>query len=356
LLDEEVEDLGADVGDGFAGVCAGLAPGEEEEEGDPAALGAFHERADTAEGAGHVKGEVDGLGLEAGWVGAVGGVRSDEVFAADEGADGVDGAGFVFKEGAGDALVEVIEGELAGAVGVAEPVAVDHAVDEAGGSELAEALIEAVGEGLLAILGEGGDPVGERFSLKDAEGDHLAATGTAAGAAGDGAAVGLDVGDDFGEEGVFKGVEDGEELGEIGGAGGDLGSHCEGFAVDGEGEVDADRLRGGSGHGEHYRSEWCRWRAGDLWFPCPGGGRWGTRNGQGGGGQGWVRGGRGGGDWHHCLEGGMAVGLRRSCGGLRKAVCRCGSGGMPKARPQGKPPQLVETMRLTQAKAADERG
>ena len=42
LLDEEVEDFGADVGDGFAGACAGFAPGEEEEEGDPAALGAFH--------------------------------------------------------------------------------------------------------------------------------------------------------------------------------------------------------------------------------------------------------------------------------------------------------------------------
>ena len=266
MLDEEVEDLGADVGDGFAGVRAGFAPGEEEEEGNPSAGVAFDERADAAEGAGHVEGEVDGLGLEAGWVGAVGGVRGDEVFAADEGADGVDGAGFVFEEGARDALVEVVEGELTGAVGVGEPVTVDHAVNEAGGGELAEGFVKAVGEGLLALFGEGGNPVGEGFGLKDAEGDHLAAAGAAAGAARDGAAVGLDVGDDFREEGVFQGVEDGEELGEIGGAGGDFSSHGEGFAVDGEGEVDADSLGGGSGHGEHYRSEWGRWaRVGAGW-------------------------------------------------------------------------------------------
>ena len=206
-----------------------------------------------------MKGEVDGLGLEAGGVGAVGGVGGDEVFAADEGADGVDGAGFVFEEGAGDALVEVVEGELAGAIGVGEPVAVDNAVNEAGGSELAEGLVKAGGEGLLAVFGEGGDPVGEGFRLEDAEGDHLAAACAAAGAAGDGAALGLDVGDDFGEEGVFKGVEDGEELGEVGGAGGDFGGHGEGFAVDGEGEIDADCLGGGSGHGEHYRGERGRW-------------------------------------------------------------------------------------------------
>ncbi len=259
LLDEEVEDFGPDVGDGFAGACAGFAPGKEEEEGNPASGVAFNECADAAEGAGHVEGEEDGLGLQAGWVGAVGGVRGDEILAADEGADGVDGAGFVFEEGAGDALVEVVESELAGAVGVGEPVAVDHAVNEAGGGELAEGLVEAGGEGLLAIFGEGGDPVGERFSLKDAEGDHLAAACAAAGAAGDGAAVGLDVGDDLGEESIFKGVEDGEELSEIGGAGGDFGSHGEWFAVDGEGEIDADRLGGGSGHGEHYRGERGRW-------------------------------------------------------------------------------------------------
>ena len=145
-----VEDLGAGAGDCVSGMGAGFHPGKEEKKRYPAARVVFELGADAIEDAGKIERQVNGGSLEGGWVEAVLGRRGDEVFAADEWADGMNGAGLILEEGTGDALVKVFEGQLAGGIGFGEPVFVDHAVDEAGGGEFEERLMEALGEFLLA--------------------------------------------------------------------------------------------------------------------------------------------------------------------------------------------------------------
>lgn len=176
------------AGDGVSGVGACFHPGKEEDQRDPAAPIMFDFGADAMEGAGKLERQVHCIGLKVRRIEAVLRRRGDEIFAADERANGVNGAGLVHEKRTGDALVKVIERQLASGFGAGEPVFFDDAVDETGGGELEESLVEALGEFLLLGFGEGSNPGGEGLGLEDAEGDQLAATGAAASLAGDGTA------------------------------------------------------------------------------------------------------------------------------------------------------------------------
>jgi hypothetical protein len=104
-----IENFWTGAGDGFTGMGAGFDPRKEEDERYPAARIVFEFRTDSVEDPREAEREVDGDGLQRGRIEAVLGRRCNEILAADERADWVNGAGLVYKEGAGDSLVEVVE-------------------------------------------------------------------------------------------------------------------------------------------------------------------------------------------------------------------------------------------------------
>ena len=238
-LNKLEENLRAGTSDCFAGVGAGFHPGKEEQERDPAARILFEHRADDIEAAREMERQADGEGLQGGGIDAVFGRRGDEVFAADERAHGVNGAGFIFEEGTGDALVEVVEGKLVGGLGVSKPVFIDHAVDESGGGEFEESLMEALGELLLAGLGEGLNPGGEGLGLESVDGNQLAAAMGTAKLAGDDLAGLGQLRGDARNQGVIKRLQDGQELGEVGQAGRDDSAGGEFAIADSYSELDS---------------------------------------------------------------------------------------------------------------------
>jgi hypothetical protein len=196
-LDEVV--VGRECGDGF-GIFCGVIEGEDK--GDP---GFGDEEGDGGFGA-----ERELFDFSAAGVGAVYGVGCDEKFAADERALGMDGAGVVFKEGAGEAEGEVVAVEF-GEIFGGEGSATEELREEASGLEAMEVLLEA-GADTCGVGGvEGIDQVGECVCLGGADGDHLAAAGVASFAAGDGS--GGFVGAVFGDvdDGIGELAENGEQ-------------------------------------------------------------------------------------------------------------------------------------------------
>ena len=88
-----VEDGWAGAGDAVSGMGVGFHPGEEEDERNPAADVVFELGADLVESGEELDRETNGGDFQHAGIGAVRGGRGDQVFAADERADGVDGAG-----------------------------------------------------------------------------------------------------------------------------------------------------------------------------------------------------------------------------------------------------------------------
>jgi hypothetical protein len=129
-----------------------------------------------------------------------------EVFPAGEGTDGIDGTGSVFKEGTGNALVEVVEGSLGGILSWTEPILMSHAFHETGGGELAEGLAESPSKFLLLVCRKGANPFREGFSLNEADGNNMVAAMVAALLAGDWLASGSQFRRNIVDEGVIEGL------------------------------------------------------------------------------------------------------------------------------------------------------
>jgi len=137
----------------LTGVGVGFHPGEEEDERNPTAGVVFELGTDLVEGGKELDREMDGGDFEGTWIKTVRGWRADQVFAADERADGVDRAGLIDQEGAGYALVEIVEAHALVELGFIAPVFLTHldeAIDEAGCGEFEQGLVEAFGEFLLS--------------------------------------------------------------------------------------------------------------------------------------------------------------------------------------------------------------
>ena len=186
-----VEDGWAGAGDAVSGMGVGFHPGEEEDERNPAADVVFELGADLVESGEELDRETNGGDFQHAGIGAVRGGRGDQVFAADERADGVDGAGLIDQERAGDALVEIVNAHLLVDFCVVAPVFlahIDQAIEDAAGGKSEQRLVKAIGELLLGGFRLGVNPVSECFRLKDADGDELPAACAAAGFAGDGVA------------------------------------------------------------------------------------------------------------------------------------------------------------------------
>src|ERR1039458_7002240 len=222
-----MEHFGTGAGDSVAGVGIAFHPGKEKKKWNPAADTLFELRSDDIDDAGEVERQADGDGLQGSRIGTVLRRGAYQVFAADERADGVNGAGLILEEGAGDALVEVLDGQLARGRGFGKPIFVDHAIYESGGGQLEERLMEAAGEFLLAGFREGANPGGEGLGLEDADRHHLAAAGSAAGLAGDAMAGFGQLRADAGDERVVKRLDDRQYLREVGLAGRHDGRGCD---------------------------------------------------------------------------------------------------------------------------------
>ena len=142
-----VEDVGEDVGAGSGGgrgVMGGTVRGENERgPGDGLCGGGLIESGDgSPNGAGGWREGLNEVGIEGG---AVGGVGSDDVLAAGDGAIRVNGARFVFEEGAGDVEGEIATAEFV-AVFLGHGWGLEEAVEEAGVLEFKAGVGEALAE------------------------------------------------------------------------------------------------------------------------------------------------------------------------------------------------------------------
>ena len=108
-LDEFIQDLGTGTGNGLSGMDVGFHPCEQKQERNPSAGFMFEFRAYRVKDAREPKRQFNRIDLKDGWIIAVRGRRSDQVLAANERPDGVNGAGLVLKEWTRNAGVEVVE-------------------------------------------------------------------------------------------------------------------------------------------------------------------------------------------------------------------------------------------------------
>lgn len=206
---------------------AAFHPGKEKEKWNPTAGTRLVFRADAVEDARKIEQQIHWSGVQSRRIVAVFRRRGHEVFAADERADGVNGARLVLKKRAGNALVEVVESQLLGGFSFDQPILIDQAVDEACLGKLEESLMEAAGEFLLAGFGEGMNPCAECLGLKDAERHHLAAACAAASLAGDLEARFAQLRGNAADERVIERLQDRQDLSEVGLAGRNDRSGCE---------------------------------------------------------------------------------------------------------------------------------
>ena len=221
-LHKFIEDFRTGPRDRFAGMGVGFHPGKQENKRNPAAGAVFELRTDPVEYAREHEWQLDGDCFQDGGIEAVLGRRGYEIFPAGEGADGVDGTESVFKEGAGNAQVKIVEGSLGGVLSWTEPVIVGEAFHETGGGELLDGLAESPGEFLLLVCGKGANPFGEGLGLDKADGNRVVAAMVAALLARDWLARSSQFGGCIVDEGIIEALQQGKNLHEIGRTGRDL--------------------------------------------------------------------------------------------------------------------------------------
>jgi len=100
--------------------------------------------------------------------------------------------GFILKERAGDFLGQIISYEFLHFWASIDPCRWVQAFEDAGVSECEQRGMESISQMVLLFLGERMYPFRQCLGFKDAEGNHLAAAGSAAGAARDMVSLGLD--------------------------------------------------------------------------------------------------------------------------------------------------------------------
>ena len=157
------------------GVC--LHPGQQQDEGKPAACIVKDARTDSVQDGKQTQGEIDSDNSVGGGVCAVSGRGNNQILAASKRTKLIDRARAVHEKWAGDALIEVVKDDVAGAGGITDPVFGLDAVVEAGGGKLLKRGAEAVSESVLLRRRHGPNREGERFCFKQRYRDQVVATG-----------------------------------------------------------------------------------------------------------------------------------------------------------------------------------